>query len=250
MARPIIMGNWKMNLTAKDAVKLASEVDELTKDADAEIILFPPATALGSVSEALDKSHIKLGAQNMHPEKEGRFTGEISGKMIKEFAKYVLIGHSERRILFNEDNEFINKKVRSALEHGLTPVLCVGEEREDRESKNTKKVLEHQLTLCLKGVQKDKATKVIIAYEPVWAIGATIATVAEIDEASAFIRYVLDKLYDDETAKKMKIVYGGSVKHENVGSFIHKDLVEGALVGGASLDAKEFSAICNFKKEE
>lgn len=247
MVKSILIGNWKMNLTAKEAVKLATEIDKLTKDCDAEIVLIPSATALNAVSDALAESHISVGAQNMHYEKEGKFTGEISGKMIKEFAKYVIIGHSERRLGFQEDNEFINKKIKAALEVGLCPILCIGEQRDDRENKNTKKVLEHELSVGLKGVTKDKVTKIIIAYEPVWAIGTTIATVAEIDEASGYIRFIIEKLYDAESAKKIKVIYGGSVNHENIGSFIHKDLVEGALVGGASLDAKEFSAICNVK---
>lgn len=251
MAKKIIIGNWKMHKTAKESVKDAHELKKLVKDVeDVDIVLCPTFTALPLVEKELEESDVKLGAQNMHYEDEGAYTGEVGAKMVKEFAKYVILGHHERRQYFNEDNETVNKKVKSALQHNLIPIICVGESLEDREGKNTKKVLEHQLTTIFKGISKEEAAKCIVAYEPVWAVGTgKVANLAQIDEAHSFIKHLLIELYNEETEKKIRICYGGSITEENVTGIITAEHVDGILIGNASLEPKEFSAIIHYKKE-
>lgn len=249
MAKPIMIANWKMNKTAKEAHKFTAEFIKIVKDVEGvDIVICPAFTAMQATADGLQDTNIKLGSQNMHFEEQGAFTGEVSPKMAAEFCHFVILGHSERRRIFGETNEFINKKVKAALENSLIPILCVGEDEEEREAKNTKNVLEHQLKACLKGVAKDDAHKLVIAYEPIWAIGSgKIATIAQIDEAQSFINHVLDTMFGEEIEKKIRTVYGGSVTHENVAELMKKDSVDGCLVGHDSLNAKDFAAIVKYK---
>jgi triosephosphate isomerase len=230
----IIAGNWKMNKTIGEAISLVKELKKLVNDSDNEIIISPAFTALAAVSAELKGSNIKLCAQNMHFSNEGAFTGEISASMLKEIGvEYVILGHSERRHVFNEDNALINKKVKTALSNGLKPILCVGETLEEREKGRMKDVVVEQINKSLEGIE-DKG--LIVAYEPVWAIGTgKTATPIEAEEAHMFIRGLLG---DD-----IPILYGGSVKPGNIKELIAQENIDGVLVGGASLDAKSFSEI-------
>ena len=232
--RTIIAGNWKMNKTIGESISLVKELKKLVKDSDKEIIISPAFTALAAVAAELKGSNIKLCAQNMHFSKEGAYTGEISASMLKEIGvKYVILGHSERRHVFNEDDDLINKKVKTALIHGLKPILCVGETLEEREKGKMKDVVVEQINKGLEGVE-DK--NLIVAYEPVWAIGTgKTATPEQAEEVHLFIRGLLG---DD-----IPILYGGSVKPDNIKELIAQENINGVLVGGASLDAKSFSEI-------
>jgi triosephosphate isomerase (TIM) len=229
----IIAGNWKMNKTIGEAISLVKELKKLVDDSDNEIIISPAFTALSAISAELKGSNIKLCAQNMHFSKEGAFTGEISASMLKEIGvEYVILGHSERRHVFNENNALINKKVKTALSNGLKPILCVGETLEEREKGRMKDVVVEQINKGLDGIKGD----LIVAYEPVWAIGTgKTATPQQAEEAHMFIRGLLG---DD-----IPILYGGSVKPDNIKELIAQKNIDGVLVGGASLDAKSFSEI-------
>jgi len=242
MRKTIIAGNWKMNKTVGEAISLVKELKNLLKDIDdREIVICPPFTSLAPVAAELKASNIALGAQNMHFEKQGAFTGEISPSMLKEIGvKYVIIGHSERRHILNEDDELINKKIKSALENKLKPILCVGETLEERNKDKTKNIVGEQINQGLKDIKKP----VTIAYEPVWAIGTgKTATSEQAEEVHLFIRKLLSELFDEKTAENTSILYGGSVKPQNIKELISKDDIDGALVGGASLDAKSFTEI-------
>ncbi len=250
----VIAGNWKMNKTTAEAIELANGLKrELYKVEDVEIIICPPFTALEEVSETIYESNIKLGAQNMHWEDSGAFTGEISAPMIKELGcSFVILGHSERRQLFHETNEIVNKKVKSALKHGLTPIVCVGETLQEREAQKTFDILQDQLTNSLQELSEEEILKIIIAYEPVWAIGTgKTASPEQAQEVHQFIRGLLKKRYDDEVAQEMIILYGGSVKGSNTRELVGQKDIDGALVGGASLDVKSFVEIVkNASREE
>jgi triosephosphate isomerase len=242
MRKTIIAGNWKMNKTAEQAVLLVKELKGLCKDCERMVIVCPPFTALYPVREECRGSKIKLGAQNMFFEKEGAYTGEISPLMLKELAEFVIIGHSERRHIFNEGDEIINKKIKAALLQGLKPIFCVGETLDEREKGKTEGIIEGQIKNGLKGI--DDIKEVIIAYEPVWAIGTgKNATPSQAEEVHVFIRGILESMYDKERAGKIRILYGGSVKPSNAKELINKENIDGALVGGASLDAKSFYEI-------
>lgn len=245
MRRVIIAGNWKMNKTVSESIALALEVRTSLKNVrDREIVICPPFTSLFSVASEIRGSNISLGAQNMHFEKEGAFTGEISPLMLKEAGvKYVILGHSERRHILNESDNMINKKMKSALECGLIPILCVGETNFERESELVEKVITRQIKEGLKGISDLDDT--IIAYEPVWAIGTgKTATPKQAQEVHVLIRTIIKD-------PDIPILYGGSVKPSNINELMVQQDIDGVLVGGASLDAKGFSEIarCQIRKQ-
>lgn len=234
--------------TIGEAIELANglkrELFDLDKE-DIEIVLCPPFTALSEVSEVIAESNIQLGAQDMYWQEEGAFTGEVSGKMLKDAGcEFVIIGHSERRQYFAETNETVNKKLKAALKYGLTPIVCVGESLEERENGLTFKVLEEHIQNGLKQITADEVLKIVIAYEPVWAIGTgKTATTAQAEEAQRYIRSLLVKMYNEDIANALRVQYGGSVKPENIAELIAQPDVDGALVGGASLKIESFAEI-------
>jgi len=243
LRRKLIAGNWKMNKSAAEAATLAQEiVTAAGRNGDVDIVVCPPFTALESVGKIVDATNIKLGAQNMHPEAGGAYTGEVSAPMLRAlFATHVILGHSERRSYFGETDAFINKKVLAALKNQLKPILCVGETLAEREAGTTLKVVQTQLEAGLDGVAKDQAPGVVIAYEPVWAIGTgKVATTAQAQEVHAFIRQLLKKLFGDTTAQKVRILYGGSMKPANAPELLAQKDIDGGLIGGASLEARSF----------
>ena len=250
MRKPLMAGNWKMHNTIPEALELVRALKENVKDVkDRDILVGVPFTALDSVAQELKGSNIWVAAQNMHFEEKGAFTGEISPLMIADTgAGSVILGHSERRHIFGENDELINKKLKSALDHKLMPILCVGELLEEREAGKVKEVVETQIKGGYKDLSKDEALKVTVAYEPVWAIGTgKTASPEDADEAHAIIREVLSLLYDAEVAEKTRILYGGSVKPGNVDGLMAKENIDGALVGGASLKAEDFTRIVKFQ---
>jgi triosephosphate isomerase len=244
MARRILIaGNWKMNKTATEAVALVNEIKREVYDVDnVDILVCPPFTALSLVSDVVNESNIALGAQNMYFEESGAYTGEVSTAMLKDCGcTHVIIGHSERRTIFNESDELINKKVKKALEADLTPVLCIGEKLEEREANKTFEVITNQLNGDLADIDSDNMKKIVIAYEPVWAIGTgKTATPQQAQEAHAFIRKLIKEKYDEAVANETIILYGGSMKPANVEELIAQEDVDGGLIGGASLKAESF----------
>ena len=245
--KKLIAANWKMNKTADEAVSFIKEFRKLVNnEKNVDVVICPPFTALNAVSDKLKKSNIKLGAQNMHHENSGAFTGEISPLMLKELGcRYVILGHSDRREM-GETDLLINKKVISALNHQLVPILCIGETHEQRMKDETQDVLENQLIKCLQNVEYIK--NAVIAYEPVWAISRgnpsqKAATKADAEEAHLFIRKLIEGIYDEKTAKETRIIYGGSMKPENAKELLSMKNIDGGLVGNASLDAKSFAEI-------
>ncbi len=248
MRKKLIAGNWKMHKTVPEAQTLARQLADRLSDVNfADVAICPPFVDLYPVSLILreKESKIILGAQNMHPEPKGAFTGEISAEMLLSAgAKMVILGHSERRHIFGETNEFINAKVRRALEVRLVPILCIGETLEQRQAGKTNDVLREQITKSLAGVQIDDPGKIIIAYEPVWAIGTGVnATPEQAQEAHTFVRELLAEMWGEQVAQEVRILYGGSVKPHNALSLLSQPDVDGALVGGASLDADSFEGI-------
>ena len=247
MRKKIVAANWKMNKTQAEAAAFISTLLlEIGDMADVEVVILPPFTAIAKVNEALGNSqNIKVGAQNMHWERSGAFTGEISAAMLRDlFCRYVVLGHSERRTLFGETDEIINRKVRAAHEATLRPILCVGETLDQREHGNVEKILALQLRGSLANLGTKELHETVIAYEPVWAIGTgRTATTAQAQEAHAFIRHTLSKMSDDATADKIRIQYGGSVKPDNARELMEQPDIDGALVGGASLEARSFAEI-------
>lgn len=241
--KKLIAGNWKMNKTAGDASGLVADiVTAVGQVTDVDIVVCPPFTALESAAKSLEGSTVKLGAQNMHPEASGAYTGEISAPMLRAlFATHVILGHSERRTYFKESDEFINKKTLAALKNQLRPILCVGETLAEREAGATLKVVQTQLEGGLDGVSKDQAPTVVIAYEPVWAIGTgKVATTDQAQEVHAFIRGLLTKLFGDAIAQKIRILYGGSMKPSNAPELLAQKDIDGGLIGGASLESRSF----------
>jgi triosephosphate isomerase len=244
--KPIIAGNWKMYKTAAEAVALVKALKRGVDGVkDVEIVVCPPFTALAAVSAVLREGNIKLGAQNVHWEKEGAFTGEISAAMLKEHAvRYAVVGHSERRQFFGETDSGVNKRAKAALVYEIRPIVCVGETLAQREAKQTKKVVHQQVTGSLAGLSKDDMLEAVIAYEPVWAIGTgKNATPDQAQEVHAFIRELLATMFDPQVAAKVRIQYGGSVKPANAKELMAQPDIDGALVGGASLDARGFAEI-------
>ncbi len=241
--KKLIAGNWKMNKTSSDGVALVRDiVAAVGKQSDVEVVVCPPFTALESAGKALEGSEVKLGAQNMHAEASGAFTGEISAPMLRAiFTTHVILGHSERRTLFGETDEIVNKKVLSALKNQLKPIFCVGETLAERESGSTLKVVQTQIEKGLEGVSKELATSVVIAYEPVWAIGTgKVATTEQAQEVHAFIRGLLTKLFTEPVSAKVRILYGGSMKPANAPELLAQKDIDGGLIGGASLEARSF----------
>ena len=247
MRKPIIAGNWKMNKTIAEAVEFVNEVKDKVQNDKVEAVICAPFLALKDLKEATKGTNIKIGAQNMHFEESGAFTGEVAPVMLKEIGvDYVVIGHSERREYFNETDETVNKKVLKALEHGIDPILCCGETLEQRENNETKAVCKVQIEKALENVSKEDLAKVVIAYEPVWAIGTgKTATSEDANDVIAYIREVVANLYG-ELANEVRIQYGGSVKPSNVAEIMNQSDIDGALVGGASLEANDYVELVNF----
>ncbi|MFN2541955.1 MAG: triose-phosphate isomerase [Chthoniobacterales bacterium] len=247
MRKKIVAANWKMNMTqAESAAFVKSLLLDLGDITDIEVVIIPPFTAIGRVMETLGPSqNIKVGAQNMHWEPNGPFTGEISAALLRDlFVRYVVLGHSERRTLFGETDEIVNRKVRAAHEAMLRPIVCVGETLEQRDKGNVEKILSIQLRASLAGLSEKELHETVIAYEPVWAIGTgRNATPEQAQEAHAFIRHTLGKMADETTAERVRIQYGRSVKPENAREFMSQPDIDGALVGGASLDPRSFAQI-------
>ena len=242
----IIAGNWKMNKTVAEALDLVGDLKiDLANVKEVDIVVCPPYTALSEVSKAVLDSNLRLGAQNMSEHNVGAYTGEIAAVMLKEFSvRYVILGHSERRQYQKESDELISKKAQAVHAASLKPIVCVGETLAEREANQTEKVLEKQVRGSLAGITKDQMAETIIAYEPVWAIGTgKTATTAQAQEAHAFIRGLLTKMYDEAAARRVRIQYGGSVKPANARELMSQPDVDGALVGGASLEPRSFSDI-------
>ena len=253
MRRKILAANWKMNMTLGEADSfLESFLVEVANENSVDIVLVPPFTALARVSEKLNEiQNVKVGAQNMHWEKSGAFTGEISAAMLRElFARYVILGHSERRTLFGETDEIVNKKTKAALAATLIPIVCIGETLAERDGNRVEEVLEKQLTGSLAGLTPDQIADTVIAYEPVWAIGTgRTASPQQAEDAHAFIRTKIAVLSDAATADKVRIQYGGSVKPGNTAELMSQPDIDGALVGGASLDPRGFAEIVKLTAE-
>jgi len=246
MRKKVIAGNWKMNLNIHQSQKLVSEIiSGLGKDNKAEVIVCPPFTSLSEISSLVKDTKVKLGAQNMHFEESGAYTGEISSDMLKSVGcEYVILGHSERRVIFNEPDELINNKIKTALTKELKPIFCIGELLDQRERGETMQVVSHQINRGLEGVSSEQMKNVIIAYEPVWAIGTgKTATPQQAQEAHSFIRELISKNYSTLVAENLIIQYGGSVKPENAGELLSQKDIDGALVGGACLKADSFLSI-------
>jgi len=243
MRKPIIAGNWKLNNTSTEAVELVTLLKrELSEVTEVDMVVCPVFTVLRDVNDVLLESNIDIGAQNLYWEDSGAFTGEISAVMVKDAgAKYVIIGHSERRQYFSETNETVNKKIKAALNHALTPIVCVGEVLEEREGNKTFEVIEAQLRGSLSDLSSEEMKKLVLAYEPVWAIGTgKTATPDQAQEVHKFIRDLIKSLYDESLAESVRIQYGGSVKPENIKELISQPDIDGALVGGASLKSASF----------
>lgn len=247
MRKKIIAANWKMNKTVGEAETFVKGfLVELGQETGVDVVLIPPFTAIARVSELLSNTnHVKVGAQNMHFEKSGAFTGEVSAEMLRElYVRYVVLGHSERRALFGETDAFINRKVKAALDASLCPILCIGETLEQRDAGKVEEVLETQLRGSLAGMSPDQISETVIAYEPVWAIGTgRTATPEQAQEAHAFVRKVVAQLANPEVASRVRIQYGGSVKPDNTALLMSQPDIDGALVGGASLDPRSFAQI-------
>ena len=251
MRRKLIAGNWKMNLTYKDSEKLAkeiiAEIDEkhLNK---MDVLVCPTYVSLGIVNKTIKDTRIKLGAQNLFCENNGAYTGEISAEILRSVGcEYVIIGHSERRNYFHETNSLINKKIKKALEFGLKPILCVGESLIEREDEIYEGIIEKQVTEALTGISEENISDIVIAYEPVWAIGTGLnATPDQASQIHAFIRTVIQKLYSEKAADVIRILYGGSVNEQNAMEMLSAQEIDGALIGGASLKPEDFGKIVSY----
>jgi triosephosphate isomerase len=247
MRRPFIAGNWKMNMTAESGTALIKELRPLVKGAKCDVALCVPAILIPTMVKAAKGSRIKIGAQNMHWEEKGAYTGEISAPMLKEYGvKYVIVGHSERRQYFGETDETVNKRTLAVLKNDMTPIVCVGETLEERESGKTNAVLDRQLSIGLQGIED--ITKVVIAYEPVWAIGTgRTATDDQAQDTIKYIRKKIAQLFTRKEANRVKIQYGGSMNAKNCKGLMAQPDIDGGLIGGASLKT-DFATIVNFDK--
>jgi triosephosphate isomerase (TIM) len=254
MRKKIVAANWKMNMLQAEAAEFVEDLLlEIGDMLAVEVVIVPPFTAIARVAEALGSDHnIKVGAQNMFWERNGAFTGEISAAMLRDlFVRYVVLGHSERRQVFHETDEMVNRKVRCAHEATLRPIVCIGETLEERDAGRVEEILERQLRGSLAGVAAKDLQETVIAYEPVWAIGTgRNATPEEAQGAHAFVREMLGALSDSATAERIRIQYGGSVKPENARALMAQPDIDGALVGGASLEARSFAQIVRAADEE
>lgn len=250
MRKKIIAGNWKMNKLPNEAISFIEELGSLVKNTENEVVLCVPYTDLFYALLTAQGTNIKIGAQNMHYEEKGAYTGEVSGEMLKCIGvEYVIIGHSERRDYFNETDETVNKKVKKALEVGLKPIMCVGENLSQREIGEAKEIVTTQTKLGLENLSAEEVKNVIIAYEPIWAIGTgKTATKEDANETIKWIREEITKIYGKNIADCVIIQYGGSVKSSNAKDLFEMSDIDGGLIGGASLDANEFSKIVNYDK--
>ncbi len=250
MRRKVIAGNWKMNMLPNEAISFIEELAPLVKDTSNEVILCVPYTDLFYALLAAQNTNIKIGAQNMHFEEKGAYTGEVSGKMLKSInVEYVIIGHSERRQYFNETDETVNKKIKAAFQYGLKPIVCVGETLEQREAGKTEEIITKQTELALEGLTNEQIENTIIAYEPIWAIGTgKTATKEDANNSIKAIRNKIIKNYGQTVADSVIIQYGGSVKSTNAKELFKMSDIDGGLVGGASLKAEEFSKIVKFER--
>lgn len=248
MRVPFIAGNWKMNLSLEQGKKLVNELKETAANTDVKVAVCVPYIYLTEIKKELVGSNIKLGAQNMHWEESGAFTGEVAPNMLKEIGvDYVVIGHSERREYFAETNDTVNKKIKSALAHDLLPIFCCGESLETREAGKEKEWVKEQIIEGLKDITAEQVKQIVIAYEPIWAIGTgKTATSEQANEMCAHIRNLLEEKYDSEISEEVVIQYGGSVKADNATEIMNQEDIDGALVGGASLKATDFIEIINF----
>ena len=249
MRKAIIAGNWKMHYTPAEAVKVIEELKPLVKDATCEVVVCPTFVCLDAVLKAVEGSNIKVAAQNMHFEEKGAFTGEVAPGMLEAMGvSYVVLGHSERREYFNETDEALNKKVKAAFAHNLTPILCCGETLEQRENGTTNEVVGAQIKADLEGLAPELAEKFVIAYEPIWAIGTgKVATTEQAQEVCAAIRVCIGEIYDEATAAAIRIQYGGSVSADSASELFAQADIDGGLVGGASLKP-DFGKIVNYNK--
>ncbi len=246
MRKKIIAGNWKMNKNLSESINLVSEIKKnLPENLNADVLVCPPFTSLETVHSMIKDTPVKLGAQNMYFEDSGAFTGEISANMLKSVGcEFVILGHSERRHIFGESDEMINKKIKQAVKNGLNPVFCVGETLNERENGRAFEVIEDQITKGLTGISEDEFSNVVIAYEPVWAIGTgKTASPEQAQEIHKFIRELISKMYSTSSAENVRILYGGSVKPNNAASLLNENDIDGALVGGACLQAESFVQI-------
>lgn len=250
MKKKVIAGNWKMNMLPNEAIDFIAQLTPLVKNTENEVILCVPYTDLFYALLTAQGTNIKIGAQNMHWEEKGAYTGEVSGKMLKSIGvEYVIIGHSERRQYFAETDETVNKKIKAAFANKLKPIVCVGETLEQRENKKTKEVIIKQVQTALKGLEKEEVEQTIIAYEPIWAIGTgKTATSEDANNSIKDIRNKIAELYGEDVAQKVIIQYGGSVKSTNAKEIFETSDIDGALIGGASLKVDEFSKIVNYDK--
>lgn len=248
MRRPIIAGNWKMNKTYSEAIQLLEEIKKLDLNEDVEAVVCPPHTNLPLAKELLQGTGVKVGAQNSHDKNSGAYTGEVSPTFLKDLGvEYVILGHSERREYFGETDEFINSKVKAVLKHGLSPILCVGETLEEREADKAKDKVKGQIESDLEGVDSSEFENLVIAYEPIWAIGTgKTASADDAEEMCAYIRELIAENFGQEASEKVRIQYGGSVKPDNVSEIMSKENIDGALVGGASLEADSYQALVNY----
>ena len=248
MRRPIIAGNWKMNMTPSEARALVEELKPLVKDAKCEVVVCPPYVDLSAVSELIKGSNIRLGAQNIHWAEKGAFTGEVSANMLKELGvEYAIIGHSERRQYFGETDETVNARAKAAIAAGITPIICVGESLEERESGRTEAKVSGQVKNDLEGIAAGDVAKLGIAYEPIWAKGTgKTATDEQANETIGMIRATVAGMFGKETAEALRIQYGGSMKPSNARSLMAMPEIDGGLIGGASLKAVDFSQVVNY----
>ena len=247
MRKPIIAGNWKMNKTPSEAVELINDLKPLVKDAEATVVVCPTFVCLSAAKEALAGSNIHLGAQTMHYEDKGAFTGEITAEMLKEIGvEYVIIGHSERRQYYNETDATVNLKVKKAIEAGLIPIICVGESLEQRENGVTNEVVSMQTKLALKDLTPEQVASLVIAYEPIWAIGTgKTATAEDANETIGAIRNAVREVFGN-AADDVRIQYGGSMNPKNATELMAQEEIDGGLIGGASLKAEDFSKVVNY----
>ena len=250
MRQPIIAGNWKMNKTPAEARELVSALVETVKDADCDVVVCVPATNFAAVKEAAQGSNIKLGAQNVHFAASGAYTGELSADMLKACGvEYVVIGHSERRQYFGETDKTVNLRTRAAVAAGLVPIICVGEMKDEREAGYTDIIVEYQTLMALHGLTADEIKNVVIAYEPVWAIGTGLtATDEQANETIGVIRKAIERKYGKDVADAVRIQYGGSMNPKNVRGLMAQPEIDGGLIGGASLKAPDFTAVVLYNK--
>lgn len=248
MRTPIIAGNWKMHKTIKEGLAFIEQIKSEVAGTDVEVLVCAPYTLLAPLVEASKGSNIRIGAQNMHFEDTGAYTGEVSADMLLDIGvSHVLVGHSERRQYFNETDQTVNLKTIKALSKGLTPIVCCGESLEERESEKTKDVCKTQIVKAFENISEADAVKVVVAYEPIWAIGTgKTASSQDANDVIAYIREVLKDIYNDGVSEEIRIQYGGSVKPANVEEIMNEADIDGALVGGASLEAESFIQLVNF----